>query len=177
MTSTTMVRVLPALCSIAVLCACADHSPVEPLAASPAAAFSSATAPTLVSCPSSETRSVSRVVGVLGGSLELDGTRVRVPLGAVLLPTRITLTLPASQYMEIDLTANTLEHFEFPLPVHVTIDYSRCPTNSISDAPLSAWYINPLTHLLLEHMGGVDDRANRTVRFSTIHFSGFSIAQ
>ena len=155
---------------------CSDPGLLEPNPT--VAAYTTSNGQSLVRCPSSITRSVSGTFGLLGGSLELDGTRVTIPFGAVLLPTRITLTLPASSYMEVDLTANALDHFQFPVPVHVTIDYSRCPAASIDQAaPLHVWYIDILTDLLLENMRGTDDRARRTITFSTIHFSGFSIAQ
>ncbi|NLG63665.1 MAG: hypothetical protein GX539_15620 [Candidatus Cloacimonetes bacterium] len=166
--------------------ACGDRAPGEPLGLAPDVATAEqesdsqaalAATSRLVVCPSSEARSVSKTVGILGGTIELDGTRVIIPVGAVLLPTTITLTLPASQYMEVDLTANALDHFEFPLPVHVTIDYSRCNDSALSDRPVSAWYIDSLTKSLLELMTGRDDRAARRISFTTIHFSGYSIAQ
>ena len=170
-------RALLLVAAALLLYACAEHSPSEPAPAQ-VAALSTDRAQTMVRCPSTVTRSISRTVGLLGGSLELDGTRVTIPFGAVLLPTRITLTLPASEHMEVDLTANALEHFEFPVPVTVSIDYARCPASAIDDnAPLSVWYIDTLLDTLLENMGGSDDRNHRVITFTTIHFSGFSIAQ
>lgn len=162
----------------AIFAACTESSPLEPVTPTePRVAFSSATGASLVQCPSTVTRSVSETVGLFGGSLELDGTRVTIPFGAVLLPTTITLTLPASQYMEVDLTANLLDHIRFPVAVSVAIDYSRCSPEAIDDAPLHVWYIDDLTSALLENLGGSNDEANRTITFTTLHFSGFSIAQ
>ena len=156
---------------------CTELSPSEPAPAQ-VAALSTTGTPSLVRCPSNVTRSISQTVGLLGGSLELDGTRVSIPFGAVLLPTRITLTLPASEHMEVDLTANALEHFQFALPVTVAIDYARCPASAIDEsALLSVWYVDTLLDLLLENMGGSNDPDRRVITFTTIHFSGFSIAQ
>lgn len=156
--------------------ACAEHSPADPFGPEAVTAELAADA-RLVSCPTSETRSITKTIGPLGGSIELDGTRVTFPVGAVLLPTTITLTLPASAWMEVDLTANALDHFRFPVAVSVSIDYGRCSADSLADRPVTAWYIDSLTKALLEHMGGADDRDARRITFTTIHFSGFSIAQ
>lgn len=176
--ASTSSRTALLLLGAAAFVACGDRSPGEPLGLAPDVATAEAlSAMRLVACPSDETRSVSGTVGVLGGTLELDGTRVVIPVGAVLLPTTITLTLPASPYMEVDLTANALDRFEFPVPLHVTIDYSRCSEDALRDAPVSAWYIDSLTRSLLELMAGTDDRPARRMSFSTIHFSGYSIAQ
>lgn len=171
-------RALVILLIAAISAACSESSPLEPV--SPVehpVAMSWFGGASLVSCPSTVTRSVSKTVGLFGGSLELDGTRVTIPFGAVLLPTTITLTLPASPYMEVDLTANLLDHISFPVPVTVSIDYSRCSADAIDDAPMHVWYISDLTRALLENLGGTDNRESSTITFTTIHFSGFSIAQ
>ncbi len=176
--ASTSGRTAALLVGVAAAFACGDHSPTEPAGLAPdLAAAKVATAPQLVACPTSETRSVSGTFGILGGSLELDGTRIVVPVGAVILPTKITLTLPESRYMEVDFTANALDHFQFPVPVHVTIDYSRCASTALNAAPATAWYIDGSTKRLLERMTSRDDRDARRVSFTTIHFSGYSIAQ
>ncbi|HYC80889.1 MAG TPA: hypothetical protein VEB65_03825 [Solirubrobacterales bacterium] len=162
------------LAAVAVLgTACSDMSPTEPQAPS----FSSSSGPTLVECPTDATRSKTGTIGLLGGTISLDGHSISLPFGAVLLPVSITLTVPASQYMEVDITANGLEHFEFLKPVDVTISYGRCTRTDIDHAPLSVWYIDSSTKALLEDMGGVDDKTARTVTFGTGHLSGYSIAQ
>ncbi len=160
------------------IAACAEHAPAGPLGPDESIAPEElAERARLVACPSSETRSTTKTIGLLGGTIELDGTRVTFPVGAVLLPTTVTLTLPASPYMEVDLTANALEHFEFPVAVSVSIDYARCSAEALGEEPVTAWYIDGVTRALLEHMGGSDNRAARRIDFTTIHFSGFSIAQ
>lgn len=165
------------LLGAALVLGCSEQTPDEVLGPGPDVVTAAQDAPQLVACPSTESRSVSKTIGILGGSLELDGTRIVVPVGAVLLPTTITLTLPASPYMEVDFTANSLQHFEFPVAVHVTIDYSRCDARALAGRPVTAWYIDTPTMRLLEPMRANDDRAARRVSFPTIHFSGYSIAQ
>jgi hypothetical protein len=131
--------------------------------------------PSLVECPTNQTQQASATITILGGSVTVGGTRVEIPFGAVLLPVKLTLTVPASNYMEIDVTANDLEHFEFEKPVTVILDYSRCARGNIEKGPLSAWYINE-SNEPLENMNGIDDKVARTIRFMTGHLSGYAIA-
>ena len=64
-----------------------------------------------VLCPTARTRTASAVIGRRGGTVALDGHRVTLPPGAVRRPTKITLTAPASRYLEIDLRANEQDHY------------------------------------------------------------------
>jgi hypothetical protein len=130
----------------------------------------------LVACPSNQTLRSSALVGILGGTVSVAGTSVSIPAGALSLPTLITVTIPASQYMEIDVRANDLVSFVFNQPVSVTIDYSRCNRSDIDASPLAVWHIDPITHDLLERMGGVNDKARHSITFTTGHFSGYAVA-
>ena len=163
-----------ALIAAVLMAACAD-GPAAPFEPEPQ--YASVTGTGLVECPSAVSRSVSGTLGVLGGTLELDGTRITLPPLAVLRPTRFTLTLPASDYMEVQVRAGDAEHFRFTLPATIVIDYSRCTRSDIDKAPLSVWHIDTVTKALLDIMGGADDKTARTVTFQTDHLSGFSIAQ
>src|SRR4051812_9766739 len=102
-------------------CSEPQSSPVEPQF--------SVSNPSMVECPTSVTHSVSSLIGPLGGLLWLDGSSVTIPVGAVLVPTTITFTIPASNYMEIDVHAAGVDHYQFEKPISVTIDYSRCTRN------------------------------------------------
>lgn len=153
--------------------ACGDHG--ETLLAPEPAAFAT-TGATLVECPVDETRSTSGVVDILGGTVSLEGHSISLPEGAVLLPTEITLTVPASNYMEIEIRANDLESFEFETPVSITLSYDRCTRSNIDKSDLTVWQIDPATKALLEHMGGEDDKTARNVTFESGHLSGFAIA-
>lgn len=127
-------------------------------------------------CPVSTTRSTERTIGLLGGTIRLDGHSIRIPAGAVLLPTRFMLTVPASKYVEVEIHAEGHEHFQFLLPASVTMSYDRCGDMDIDHDDLHVWYISGLTGLLLEFMGGTADPEDRHVTFSTDHLSGFIIA-
>ena len=130
----------------------------------------------LIECPTSSSSTRTALVSPLGGSVTAGGATISIPAGAVLVPTVITVTVPASNYMEVDITAAGVEHFLFELPVSVTVSYARCTRADIDKSPLTAWYIDGATKALLEHMGGVDDKANRTVTFTTPHLSGYALA-
>ena len=130
----------------------------------------------LVVCPTSTTRSTQALIGSLGGLLSLDGTVVAIPAGALSVPTLITLTIPASQYMEVDIKANDLLSFVFNREIGVRIDYSRCTDPALATSRLGVWYIDSQTKELLEFMGGTDNKANRTIDFNTSHLSAYAIA-
>ena len=132
--------------------------------------------PSLLTCPSGPGQSASALIGPLGGVLAVGGTRVVIPANAVLSPTTFTLTVPESKYVEIDVRTDASEHYVFSQPVLVTLDYSRCGRSDLLRAPLSAWNIDPQTKALLEPMVSVDDKLTQTVTFTTLHFSGYAVA-
>lgn len=135
------------------------------------------TPPKLAVCPTSETLTNTFVASpLLGGSLTLAGTTVTVPAGAVSLPTSFVVTIPASQFMEIEVHALGLDSFIFATPATITIDYSRCSTSNVDTEPLSAWHIDVTTKELLEDMGGSDDKLLNRFTFSTGHLSGYALA-
>ena len=130
----------------------------------------------LVACPTTETLRTQSLIGTGGGLVSLAGTVVGIPSGALSLPTLITLTIPASPYMEVDVQANDLTSFLFNREIAVQIDYSRCTDPALATRPVSVWYINSQTKKPEVFMGGVDDKAKRTVTFKTNHLSAYAIA-
>ncbi len=130
----------------------------------------------LVVCPTSVTRTTQAVIGPLGGLLSLGGTTIGIPSGALTVPTLITLTIPASQYMEIEVKANDLTSFVFRRDIGVRLDYSRCTDPALSQAEISVWYIDSETKALLENMNCVDDKSSKSISFSTGHLSAYAIA-
>lgn len=132
--------------------------------------------PNLVECPTSTASSASGLITPLGGMVSAGGTTISVPAGAVMVPTTITVTVPASNYMEVDISVPGVAHFEFLQPVSVTLGYARCTRSDIDRSPLTAWFIDSQTKEPLEAMGGVDDKTARTVTFSTGHLSGYALA-
>ena len=131
--------------------------------------------PKLLACPSSERQTTTATIGIDGGTIALGGTSVVLPASAVLSPTTIELTIPESPYMEVEITANGGEHFNFLRTIAVTVDYSRCGSTPLL-APLSAWYIDSDSKALLERMLSVDNKLTRSVTFVTSHLSGYALA-
>ena len=170
----SMRRAAFALAFAGSLAACADQEEGA-LDIAPSLATST-TDVDLVECPTNTTYSTSGTVLPLGGSVSLRGHSVALPLGAVLLPATIGITEPAGQYMRIDLSANGQDHWQFQVPLSVTISYARCSRANIDKGPLSVWLIDEESGELLVNMGGVDDKLARTITFETDHFSGYAIA-
>ena len=131
---------------------------------------------TLVSCPNTVARTTQALIGPLGGTLSLAGTTIGIPSGALSAPTLITLTIPASPYMEIDVRANDLLSFVFNRPIGVRIDYSRCTDPALNTNKLSVWHIESQSKALLENMGGADNKSANTIDFTTGHLSNYAIA-
>lgn len=165
-----------ALCAAAAtLASCADGAGT--LTAPEAASLATSTGPSPLECPTSVTRTTRATIGLMGGVLELDGHRVVIPADAVLLPTEFTLTVPAGNYVEIDVKAAGEEHFQFRKPVSLTLSYARCTRTNIDKEALRIYYVDSQTKAILEDMGGTDDKTNRTVTTGTDHLSGYVIAQ
>lgn len=134
--------------------------------------------PSPLTCPTNTSQSTSATIDpLLGGTVSVGGTSIAIPAGALLSPTKITVTVPAGNYMDVDITANDQQHILFQQPVVVTIDYSRCNRSNILSVPLSAWYWDPSTKTLLQHMLGVDNKLTEQVTFSTAHLSSYVIAE
>lgn len=165
-----------ALCAAAAtLASCADGAGT--LTAPEAASLATSTGPTPLECPTAVTRSTTGTIGLLGGVLELDGHRVVIPADAVLVPTEFTLTVPAGNYVKIDVKAAGEEHFQFRKPVSLTLSYARCTRTNIDRETLRIYYVDSQTNAFLEDMGGTDDKAGRKVSTGTDHFSGYLIGQ
>lgn len=130
----------------------------------------------LVECPSDVTTSAEGTIGSLGGSVQLANHRLSLPPLAVTGSQVFTLTDPAGKYMLLDLKGNGQESFGFDEPATITIDYSRCSRSNIDKSELSVWKVDPETKALLRHMGGVDDKAARTITFTTDSLSVYSLA-
>jgi hypothetical protein len=155
---------------------CADGS-AGPLTGPEGASLAASTGPTALECPVSTSASKTALIGLLGGVIELNGHRVVIPADAVLMPTEFTLTVPASNYVEVDIKAAGQEHYQFRKPVSLTLSYARCTRTNIDKEALRIYYIDSQSKALIDDMGGTDDKAARTVTTGTDHFSGYVIGQ
>jgi hypothetical protein len=111
--------------------------------------------------------------GIAGGTLSGGGVTMSIPAGALTKSTSFLVRIPSSPYAEVEIRANGQDHYQFAQPVVIAIDYDRCGTPS---GELTAWHIDLETKELLEEMGGVNDVVNQRVIFSTMHLSGYAIA-
>jgi hypothetical protein len=165
-----------ALASCALLGACADATDAVADLSPLAPVVQRSTGHALLECPSDVAVESAGDVGVLGGTVGLAGVAMRVPLGGVLSLTRFQLAVPASRHMEVAISPAGMRHYLFKTPVSITIDYSRCPDAVLEKGPLTIYHIDETSKALLEEMGGIDDRANRRITFTTDHLSGYAIA-
>jgi len=118
----------------------------------------------------------SAVIGPNGGSLVVAGHAMVVPKGAVPTPTRFTMDVPASPYIEVTIHPDNEEHYSFKRPVVITLSYSRCTDAELPAKPLRAWWIDPRTKNSLGVMAGFDDRHDKRVVLFTDHLSGYAVA-
>lgn len=170
---------LPAMILTAALAlgACSDRpaltGPTVPVR--PATSGTTLDAPALASCPTTETHSAQRTIGIFGGSVSAGGTTIDIPAGAVAWPTRFEVTVPASNYMEVAINAKGHDHYQFLLPVTIAIDYSRCDS-TVADSLLAVFHIDEVLKTLLAVMPGTDDKTRHRFTFLTDHLSGYAIA-
>lgn len=175
-----MIRVTDFRLALALLavagCSADVTSPSRPATPHPDLLGLSGGGAALIDCPGSTTQSTSSRIGIGGGVLAVGGTTVVIPLGAVIFPEDFTLTVPASPYAEIRVRTGSAEHYVFQSPVTMSIDYSRCASPALDGRALSVWNIDPDTKALLAPMTSVDEKLTHTVVFTTIHLSGYAVA-
>ena len=160
----------PAL--LALLAACGETGP---LAVGDAPSRSISGSPTPLVCAAAPAAATTESVGVLGGSVELNGHALSLPAGAVEALTPFSINVPASDRVEVQVRAGLAEHFSFLLPVTLTLDYSRCTEEELAGKTLRIYYWDRETGQYLEDMGGDDDRQNRRIRASTDHLSDYVV--
>ena len=161
--------------------ACSDAPTSAPAIEAPVAATRAVTVAdagsSLLECAPASAASATKLITPAGGLLAVGGHAIAIPPRAVSRPTRITMRVPASRIVEVDISAEGMSHYQFARPVVVTLDYSRC--GAAADATASsftAWYVDASTRTFMADMGGVDDRLFRRIFFTTDHLSGYAVA-
>ena len=182
-----LVRPLALAATLFVVTACSDASQiagpdastsaVEARTAATQTSSPLASSAQLLVCPSSQSFTATAIIGREGGTLSVGGATMTLPRRAVNRPTLFTMTVPASQYVEVEIVAENRPHFNFDKRVSITLDYSRCGADAAADSkPLAAWHIDPSSKRLIEQMPGRDDRRSNSVSFGTDHLSGYALA-
>lgn len=156
--------------------ACTDGATSAGITAPERALAAQSAGPTLLECPVETSTSASALVGPLGGVVSVAGHQLVIPPMAVTLPTQFNVTVPASQYLRVDVTAGDGQHYQFQKPVTLTLSYARCSRSNIDKESLRIFYVDD-ANVILQDMGGTDDKAARTVTTGTDHLSGYVIGQ
>ena len=175
-TKRTWLRSAALSLSVLAAASCTDAPAAGGITAPEQALASQSTGPTLLECPVDRTVSASALVGPLGGVVSVGGHQLIIPPLAVLLPTEFTVTVPASNYLRVDVTAGNGQHYQFQKPVSLTLSYARCTRSDIGKANLRIFYVDD-ANVILQDMGGTDDKAARTVTTGTDHLSGYVIGE
>ena len=174
MKARTFIAILAAASTTA-LAGCAADKVTAPQRSEPASLLGLPLGgPRLIQCPVTESSTTTSLITTLGGSLSVGGVSILIPAGALLSDAVVTVTVPASQYVEAEISVEGTEHFLFELPATVTVSYARC--NRFYLLPLSAWHIDTDTKRLLERMPSLDNKLARTVTFTTPHLSSFALS-
>jgi hypothetical protein len=113
---------------------------------------------------------VTAVIDEKGGSLSIGGTTLDVPAGAVSGPTTFTVNKPNGElvfdFSATKSTPNDVGSAGFPVPLTLTIDYSKI--SSDMEAPAVVW-IKPDGHAA--ELQTKVDAANRKMTAEITHFS------
>ena len=145
--------------------------PTASATASPAASLATALLRRLP-CPANRAHTVRGVVGPAGGELRVAGFAVAFPAGAVRADQTFELSVLPGNFIEIEAHAVGHARYEFAAPVAVTLNLADCGT---LPKGLRAYHLDGATKTLLENMGGRADLVGRTLRFTTPHFSGYTV--
>ena len=167
---------MAAACAAAVIAACSSDITGTSANLSKSGTSASVQLANLVECPTAESATATGLVTPLGGTVSVGGMSILIPAGALLNDAVVTVTIPASRYLEVDISVEGSEHFVFQQPVTVTMSYARCSRANLGWTPLSAWYIDSATKAPLEQMPSVDNKLTQSVTFTTGHLSGYAIA-
>ena len=110
----------------------------------------------------------SQVIGALGGRVSLGDFEIIVPPGAVLLPTRFSITLPADEKKKSYALAEFGPHgARFIIPVTITLPYRG--TTAEGNTAIHALWNSGLDWIMIPSWITLDGR----VRAITNHFSEY----
>ena len=131
--------------------------------------------------PSTSLLSLSRIIGLLGGTLSVANHTVAVPFGAVTVPTLFTLRHVNNGYVEVDATATITDllgkildvgGLGFRKPVTMTLSYARA-TNVSDPSRLKIVRLKPDGQH--EIMPSTVNLSKKTVSAPLDHFSRYAL--
>jgi hypothetical protein len=136
---------------------------------------SSAYGATILECPVNESAETVQTIGILGGEISLNGHRLVIPAGALTKEVTFKLVEPAGNYVVIEITANGAEHITFESPASLSVSYSRCDRSNIDKKELRVYYVDAGAGVILEDLGGEDNKDERRVTVETLHLSEYAV--
>ena len=182
MKSLRLLSALSAAVVLAVVVGCSDDSPTGPPPAAEAALIGDVSerlgwwvarpATELLSCPQTETFSVTKEIGPDGGILQVGLHTLLIPKGALLKTETISATAPAGQFAEIRFGPHGLQ---FERPVVLTMSYKNCGLVQQFLPPRIVYADD--TRQILETLLTLPDIFRKTVSTATDHFSGYLLAE
>jgi len=124
--------------------------------------------------------SLSKLLGIGGGTITVAGITLDVPAGAVSVPTLFTVLALPTPVIDVSLTAlvpqllSGLNITTFKKPVTITMSYARA-TNVSDASKLVIVYYNYYSNKL-EALPSTVDLEKKTVSAQTTHFSKYGMA-
>jgi hypothetical protein len=114
----------------------------------------------------------TKTIGLLGGTIEMDGGRLSVPLGALLLPRQITMTGMMEGHYQYHFGPDGLQ-FLLPATLTIAADPAQLgiPPEQLAVAVASDqgndWQV----------LGGVYNPVTHTISVQVHHFSQYALCQ
>lgn len=124
----------------------------------------------LLSCPSQDQITASKVIGPLGGSLVVGDHELVVPAGALSQNVTISGTRVSGSVAEVDFQPHGLK---FAKPATLRLSYSVCKTSQKNVQ--SIVYVDDAQQIL-ESPQSTDDAKTDKVTAWINHFSGYAVA-
>jgi hypothetical protein len=131
----------------------------------------------LLACPIATGQAAEDEATEKGKKFGVGKNAISIPEGALSQAQAFRVSVPASDFLEVRVSPRGGGGFQFNAPVEITLDYGRCDAALFDDGPITVYKIDPVTKEFIEHKGGIDDKASRTITFETDNLSTFSIAR
>lgn len=131
--------------------------------------------PNVLRCGSATEESRTKTIGSGTTIVNLRGHQLKIPAGAAPAGTEITLSVPASERVEVHIRANGQEQFRFGAPVELTISYARCRDEDLPRGDLHIYRLTPDLADIEQDLGGRDDRRGKKVTTDLDHLSGYLV--
>lgn len=131
--------------------------------------------PNVLRCGSSQPDSTTKQVGQGTTTIPCQGHQLKIPQGALPEGAEVTLSVPASDRVEVRITVNGQEHFPLQSPIELTLSYTRCRDDDLPAGDLRIFRLTDDFSDIEEDLGGRDDRRGKKVTTGLDHLSGYLV--